>query len=466
MLRKERMKYNNTLLTLSIVAATVTAGCSLAPDYERPATPVTSEWEADETVKQPLSWKEQFTDPELQTLINTALKNNRDLKLAALNVAEYQSQYKIERDALIPSVNASGSVTRGYNTQGTGQYLTTYSVGGSLSWEIDFFGYIRNQKNAALEGYFASYENQRSAQISLIASIASAYYTYVADKELLDLYKETLQTEQDSYKLTKNKYDVGAASELELSQSQTAVATAEINVANYERVLKLDYNSLLLLVGTNLPEIDSLKKITNIEVKPIAVGSKTTLLDQRPDILAAEHLLKQANYSIGVARAALLPRITLGATYGRIAFESNNFFDNDNRFWSLSPAFAVPIFNMSLYDNLDVVDIRKQKAIVTYEKTIQQAFKEVSDAIKSFDSLNKQYKSQQDLYTATKTYFKLADQRYNQGVDSYLTRLDAQRQYVGARQGLITTKLQQLQTQINLYKAIGGGWDNGDNVTE
>lgn len=452
---------NKSLLALTVALATT--GCSLAPDYERPAMPVTADWIADESVNQPLEWKQQFTDPELQALISKALINNRDLKLAVLSVAEYQAQYNIARDALIPNINANASINRSYNTQGTKQYLTTYTVGGNLSWEIDFFGYIRNQKNAALEGYFAQYENQKAAQISLIASIASAYYTYVADKELLDLYKETLQTEQDSYRLTQNKYDVGAASELELSQSQTAMATAEINVANYERVLKLDYNSLLLLVGSDLPKIDSLKKITNIEVKPISVGSKTNLLDQRPDILAAEHALKAANFNIGVARAALLPRISLGASYGRISFESSNFLSNDNRFWSIGPALAVPMFNMSLYDNLDVVDIQKQKAIISYEKVIQVAFKEVSDALKSFDSLNKQYKSQEELFKATKKYFELAEQRYEQGVDSYLTRLDAQRQYVAARQGLVATKLQQLQTQINLYKAIGGGWDNTQN---
>jgi multidrug efflux system outer membrane protein len=452
------MKINKTLLA-SLIALTV-SGCSLAPDYQRPDMPVAAKWDVDETASKPLQWREQFTDPELQQLIELGLQNNRDLRLATLNVAEYQAQYDISRGDLFPSAGASAGVSRSYNSNGVRGYNTTYSVSGNLSWEIDIFGYVRNQNNAALESFFSVYENRKSAQISLIASIANAYYTYVADKELLALSQETLSTELDSYKLTKQKYDVGEASELELSQSQTAVASAEISVANYERVLKLDYNSLLLLVGTELPSIDSLKKITNIEVSSIPVGADTSLIEQRPDIMAAEHQLKAANYNIGVAKAAIFPRLSLSAAFGWGAPKVKDLFKHETESWSIGPAVTMPLFNLAVYGGMKVADIRKEKAIVNYEKTVQVAFKEVSDAAKSFDSLTKQLKSQQDLYKATKKYFEMADQRYNLGVDSYLTRLDAQRQYVSARQALVTTKLQQLQTQINLYKAIGGGWDD------
>ncbi len=451
------MKMNKSLLAIVVLATTI-SGCSLAPEYERPDIPVAAKWDADDSVVKPASWDEQFTDPELQQLIRLGLANNRDLKLATLSVAEYQARYQIARDELFPTAGASAGVERNHNTT-LREYSTAYTVGANLSWELDFFGRIRNQKSAALEQFFAIKENQKSAQISLIAAIANAYYTYVADKELLALSQETLKTEQDSYKLTKNKYDLGEASELSMSQSQTAVASAEISVANYERVLKLDYNSLLLLVGTDLPSFDSLKKITNIEVKPIPVGAETTLLEQRPDIVAAEHNLKAANYNVGVARAALFPRVNLSAAFGWSAGEFGDLFKSESNYWSIGPSLTLPIFNLALYGQMDVADIQKEEAIVSYEKTIQTAFKEVSDALKSFDSLNKQYVSQQSLYAATKKYFEMADQRYNMGVDSYLTRLDAQRQYVAARQGLVNTKLQQLQTQINLYKAIGGGWE-------
>ncbi len=454
---------NKKLLAINVSLALFATGCSLAPDYERPETPVVAEWDAQPTVTAPLNWEEQFTDPDLQKLIKLALENNRDLKLAALAVAEYQAQYEVTRVGLFPSVGGFANVSRGTNTNRSAinpdSVATSYQVGGNFSWEIDFFGKIRNQKNVVLEQFFAVYENQRSAQISLVASIANAYYTYVADKELLALFKETLSTELDSYKLTKNKYDIGSASELELAQSQTAVATAEINVANYERVIKLDQNQLLLLVGTNLPEVDSLKKITDIEVKQIDIISQDDLIAMRPDILAAEHKLKAANYNIGVARAALFPSINLSATLSTVSNHADKLFSTGSKYWNVSPALTLPIFNLALYSNLDVVDIQKQEAIVSYEKTIQVAFKEVSDAIKSFDCLNKQYKSQENLYKTTKKYFELADLRYNEGVDSYLTRLDAQRQYVASRQGLVSTKLAQLQTQINLYKAIGGGWN-------
>lgn len=461
---------NKKIVSLAVSLAIFTTGCSLAPDYERPAPPVTAEWNEQNAVSAPLNWQEQFTDPDLQQLINIALQNNRDLKLASLAVAEYQAQYRVSRANLFPTLGGNASLSRGTNTSvsplNPDKITNTYQVGANLSWEIDFFGKIRNQKNAVLEQYFSIYENQRSAQISLIAAIANAYYTLIADKELLALFQETLETEQDSYKLTKNKYDIGASSELELSQSQTAVATAEINVANYERVLKLDQNQLLLLVGTNLPEINSLKKITDITVNPINVLRKEDLISQRPDILAAEHKLKAANYNIGVARAALFPSISLSGTLATITNHADKLFESSSKYWNISPALTIPIFNLALYSNLDVVDIQKQEAIVSYEKTIQEAFKEVSDAVKSFDSLNKQYESQVNLYRAAKKYFEMADLRYNEGVDSYLTRLDAQRLYVSARQGLVSTKLSQLRTQIDLYKAIGGGLNQGQEANQ
>jgi multidrug efflux system outer membrane protein len=451
------MKAIKTAVAMALTLSA--AGCSLAPDYERPDMPSAARWDTVSEDARPLRWEQQFTDPDLQNLIRLGLANNRDLKLAVLNTAEYAAQYQISRDDLFPNAGMSAGVTRSKNTTGDHLHHTAYNVGANLSWEIDLFGYIRNQNNAALEQYFSVYENQKSAQISLIAAIASAYYTYVADKELLALSRETLETELASLKLTKSKYDLGESSELEMSQSETAVATAEISVANYERVLKLDYNSLLLLVGTDLPELTSLKMVTNIQVNPVPVGASTALLEQRPDILAAEHLLKAANYNIGVARAAILPRLSLSAAFGWSGQRPKDLFHSAEEYWSLAPSFTLPLFNLAAYGAMDVADIRKEKAIVTYEKTIQTAFKEVSDALKSFDSLNQQYASQQALYAATKKYFEMADQRYNMGVDSYLTRLDAQRQYVLARQGLVNTKLSQLQTQINLYKAIGGGWD-------
>lgn len=451
---------NKKILSVAIFAALFTSACSLAPDYDKPSIPVSATWDESNAVETPVLWEEQFTDPHLQELIRIGLSNNRDMRIAILNVAEYEAQYRISRSKLIPTVGLDASYSRGTNTSRSitnpETTVDTYKIGLGLSWEIDLFGKVRNTKNMVLEQYFAQYENQRAVQISLVAAIANAYYTYIADKELLALSNETLITEQDSYKLTKNKYDIGSASELELSQAQTAVASAEINVANYERVLKLDYNQLLLLVGTTLPKFDALSKITDISIKPISLLTKESIIENRPDILASEHMLKAANFNIGVARASLLPSISFSGVLGLASDSFGNLFNSDHKLWSLGPSISMPIFNMALYANLDVVDIQKQKAIANYEKTIQSAFKEVSDAADSFEKLNKQYVSQQKLYEATEKYFDMADLRYNQGVDSYLTRLDAQRQFVAARQGLVSTKLALLSTHINLFKAIGG----------
>lgn len=459
-------KMNKSILAVA-TAAILASGCSLAPDYERPAAPVAPEWNGSADVAAPAPWKDQFTDPELQKLIELSLANNRDLKLAILAVKKFEVMYNIERLELVPSGVLNASKSRSENTLNNGILSQTYTVGMNFSWEIDFWGKVRNEGNVALENYFAAKENRKSAQMTLIASVATAYYSYVADKEMLALYKETLKTEQESYNLTKQQYEIGAASELVMSQARTAVAQAEVNVASYERVLELDRNSLLVLVGTNLPEIDSLKRITNIEVSAIPVGTMSTVLEQRPDIMAAEHALKAANFNIGVARAMMLPSFSLAGSLGTISTNSDGLFKSGSKYWSFVPSVALPVIDqLSLYDNVKLAELEKEAAIVSYEKVIQNAFLEVSDAIKSFDSLNKQYESQKELHAATKKYFELADLRYHEGIDSYLTRLDAQRLYVSACQGLIQTKLQQLKTQINLYKAIGGGWNYADDESE
>ena len=290
--------------------------------------------------------------------------------------------------------------------------------------------------------------------------MANAYFTLLADQELLALSQATLATEQESYALTEHKYRLGAASEMELAQGRTALENAKVSQAQYQRLVKQDRNGLALLLGTDIPVLAA-QPATLAEVKlaPIPVGAPSSLLQQRPDILAAEHNLKAANANIGAARAAFFPTISLTATAGTASNQLSGLFDGGTGTWTFMPQINLPIFDGGKrVADLDVAEVGTRQAVASYEKSIQTAFKEVADTLGAQADYAQQLQAQQALVDAYQTYFKLAEFRYEQGVDSYLTRLDAQRSLFSARQGLISTRLAQLSNQVALYKAVGGGW--------
>lgn len=451
---------------LAVTLGLLLGGCSLAPDYQRPATPAGASWQASTDVTTTRGWKGTFSDPQLQQLITLALSNNRDLRIAALNVQSYEARYRIQRAAQLPTVGVDGSGSRqqtagDINGSGREQIGSQYAANvGITAYELDFFGRIQSLKDQALENYLAQQESQRSTHIALVASVANAYLTLLADQDLLTLSQQTLQTEQESYELTQKKFNLGAASDMELAQGKTTLESARVSQAQYQRQVAQDKNALMLLIGGNLPaDLQQTRALDDVALPPVPVGAPSSLLQQRPDVLAAEHSLKAANANIGAARAAFFPTITLTATAGSASNELSSLFDSGNGTWLFMPKLSLPIFDGGKRTaDLDVAEIEAKKAVASYEQSIQSAFREVADGLVAQQSYQQQLAAQQALVEANQRYFDLAEKRYQQGVDSYLTRLDAQRSLFSAQQSLIATRLALLGNEVNLYKAIGGGW--------
>ena len=449
-------------------------GCSLAPAYLRPAMPVTDTFPAQQTQSVPsasdeeksaaeIGWRDFFSDPAMQQLITAALANNRDLRQSALAVETYQAQYRIQRAALLPTVNANVSGGK-LRTQSGENMVTveTYSATvGITAYELDFFGRVRNLKDNALEQFLAMEETQKSARLSLVAEVARAYLTLLADREILAITEETLHNEEKSYALVEQRANEGIATQLALAQSRTGLETARANLAIYRRQVGQDMNNLVMLVGGPMPNMDADTPALGTQQPfpglPAAISSEVLL--QRPDILAAEHILMGAHASIGSARAAFFPAISLTANAGVMSAELGDLFDGGFGIWTFSPSISLPIFTAGrLQAQLDVATLRKESSIAGYEKAIQNAFREVADALVAQDTYGDQLTAQQANLEANRDYYTIARNRYEQGLDNYLTMLDAQRSLYSARQQFVSTKLAQLVNQVNLYKALGGGW--------
>ncbi|WP_420232573.1 AdeC/AdeK/OprM family multidrug efflux complex outer membrane factor [Pseudomonas sp. ABY48] len=465
---------SKSLLSLTI-AAVVLSGCSLIPDYQRPDAPVAAQYPqgpAYESANAPgqaaaeQGWKQFFHDPALQQLIQVALENNRDLRVAALNIDAYAAQYRIQRADLFPAVSATGSGSRQRvpaRASQTGEAAISSSYSATLgisAYELDLFGRVRSLSEQALQSYFATEEARRSTQISLVANVANAYLTWQADKELLKLTQETLGTYEQSFKLTSRSAEVGVASALDLSQARTAVENARVQLARYTRQVAQDENSLTLLLGTGLPANLNSQPLSDDLLSEVPAGLPSDLLQRRPDILQAERNLLAANANIGAARAAFFPSISLTANAGTLSPDLSGLFKGGSGTWTFAPQINLPIFNAgSLRASLDYAKIQKDINVAQYEKSIQTAFQEVSDGLAARQTYNEQLQAQTDFVAANQDYYRLAERRYRIGVDSNLTFLDAQRQLFSAQQSLITDRLAQLTSEVNLYKALGGGWN-------
>jgi multidrug efflux system outer membrane protein len=446
---------------LALLIALFMTGCSLAPSYQRPAAPIPASYEtANKVTAQPATgWQQVFTDPALQKLIDVALQNNRDLRVAILNVEAYQAQYRIQRAAQLPTVAASGAQTRQL-ASGTISNKDTAAIGIS-AYELDIYGRLKNLKDQALENYLAQEETQRSTQLTVIANVATAYMTLLADQDLLQLTEQTAKSYTQSYQLTEQRYRAGISSSLDLSQSRSSLESVNTSLAQYRRQVALDKNALRLLVGAELPTGLSagLPAHDLTLLAPLNADIPSTLLTRRPDILAAEHALKAANANIGAARAAFFPTISLTATTGRTSSSLNKLFDGGSGTWLFEPSVDVPIFDWGTREaQLDVAKISEKIEVATYEKSIQTAFREVADGLAAQDGYHDQLQAQQALVDATRSYYQQAQNRYEKGVDSYLTLLDAQRSLFSAEQGLVSTRLALLNNRVSLFKALGGGW--------
>ncbi len=457
-------------LTLALLGGLMLGGCTLAPSYDAPDSPVAAQLGDSQPASELTlpGWENLYRSEELQQLIRTALENNRDLRLATLDVAALRAQYQIQRADLFPSVTAEGTGTRQRlpgDLSSTGQSTLSRQYGaqvGVTAWELDLFGRVRSLKDAALENYLASEETQRSSHLALVAQVAQSYLTLMADQQNLAISRETVAAQQSSLDLIQRRYEGGLGTELDVRQAQIALQGALANQASFERQVSQDYNALAVLVGGPLPELQpvSLSDDALDLVAPVPSGLSSDLLTQRPDIRQAEHQLRAADANIGAARAAFFPSITLTGAYGSMSSELSGLFESGSKAWSFSPAISLPIFTGgSNKANLDLAWVRRDQAVASYEKAVQVAFQEVADALEARDSLSRQAQAQQALVEATRQTLTLAQQRYEQGADDYLAVLDAQRTLLSARQQRVSLQRQQLSNETDLYRALGGGWE-------
>lgn len=454
---------------LAIVLLTaVLDGCSLAPQFVRPTPPVADAFPIDATSGArravDTGWRDFFPDPRLQALVQTALANNRDLRSAALRIEEARALYNIQSADLLPTFNgvAGGTRGRGLAAGNGGQTIvvSNYQVGLSLaSFELDFFGRVRSLNDAALAQYLASAEASQSMQISLVASVAQAYLSERSFAEQLALALSTIEARQSTYKLAKQRFDVGASSALDLRLAETLVLSARVAVVTLQRQQAQAQNALTLLVGAvpkDLPPNQTLSSEKIITAIP--AGLPSDLLINRPDIRAAEQRLRAANANIGAARAAFFPRISLTAGLGTASSSLSGLFDAGSRTWSFAPQLLLPIFDAGRNrTNLTLSQVRTDLAAADYEKSIQVAFREVADALAARGTLEEQIATQKAFLEATADRLRLADLRFKNGVASSLDVLDAQRELFSAQQSLVQTRLQRLTNAIDLYRSLGGG---------
>lgn len=469
------MRHAAQALKAAVSAALVLAalsGCSLAPRYERPEPALPADWNSG--AAQPArpgaqvpDWRRIVADAPMRRLIELALANNRDLRVAVLNIEKAQAQHDIRRADLFPHIDASAAADMARTPaalSSTGRDLTSraYSVGlGFSAFELDLFGRVRNLKEQALEQFLSTEASARSVELSLVAEVGQAYLALAADREHLALAREILETEQASYEMVRQRYENGIANELELSQARTTVDTARVSIAAYAAQVTADENTLSLLAGMPLkPGMLPAGTLAEIAaLAPVPAGLPSEVLIRRPDVLAAEHTLKAANANIGAARAQYFPSISLTGSFGTASNEINGLFKSGSQTWTFAPQLNLPIFHAgAVKAGVESAEADRDIAVAWYEKTVQTAFKEVSDALAQGSSLASQVEAQASLTQATGKSYELSTIRYENGVDSYLMKLDSQRAYATSRQALISVRLSQETNRLTLFKVLGGGW--------
>lgn len=465
-------------LRLPALAALVVslAGCTLSPEYRRPDAPVAAQWPGTQAATTDtggraavdLTWQELFADARLRQIVQLALDNNRDLRIAALNIEKARAQYRIQRAELIPQVSVSAAETAQrtpalLSANGVGGVARAYTVDiGISAYELDLFGRLRSLKEEALQAYLATEQTRRATHISLVAEVAGSYLTLTADLDLQRLAQETLRSRKQSYDLQLARAEVGDSSELELRQAENELEAARAQALSADSLVATDRNALELLVGVPLPAqmlpgSDTLS--TMLGVQEIPAGLPSDLLRNRPDILSAEHGLIGANADIGAARAAFFPNISLTASAGRGSDQLSELFESGGRSWSFVPQISLPIFSGGrLRAQLAVSKADRDIALAQYEQSIQSAFREVADVLAQRAVVDEQFAAQRRRAQAAQTAQQLVQLRYDNGVSSYLEVLDAQRTLYAAQQSLIETELSRQASLITLYKALGGGW--------
>jgi outer membrane protein, multidrug efflux system len=462
----------------ALAALVVLGGCmSLAPRHVQPDPPVPAQWPiapaaTGGAAAADLAWSEFFADPRLRSLIELALAGNRDLRVAALNVERVRAQYQVQRGALWPTVTATGAGSSqrvSEDLSATSASFVSRSVSATIgvaAYELDLFGRVRSLNEQALQQFFATEETRRAAQIGLVAEVAGAWLTLATDLERLQLAQQTLEAQQRSYDLVRRSSELGVASALDLRQAEVTLQTARGDAARIAALVAQDRNALALLAGGPVPaslEPDVPLAAGVAQVAELPAGVPAEVLARRPDIRAAERQLQAAQASIGVARAAFFPRITLTGAAGSASSQLDGLFGGGSRTWSFAPQITLPIFTGGANTaNLEAARVDRRIALARYEKAIQVAFREVADALAQRATLAEQFAAQSALVAALADAQRLAQARFERGVDSYLQVLDAQRQLYAAQQGLVSLRLARDANLVTLYKTLGGGWKSND----
>jgi multidrug efflux system outer membrane protein len=475
----------HSLSLVAAAAAIFTAGCALQPKYERPAAPIDqafptggaydSQPDASSSASNgrtaqgksaiDIGWRDFFVDARLQAVVAIALENNRDLRVSMLNVEAARAQYQITRANLFPTLDAVASQTRQrtpLDLSVSNRTLSSeYSVGGNVSWEVDFFGRIRSLRDQALAQYFSLAETRKAAEISLVAQVANQYLAMLADDDQLEVTRGTLKIAQESYRITKLSFDNGISSELDVRQSEGILEQAGANLQSQLRMRAQDENALVVLIGQSLPaELPPGLPLDNQNLlSDIPQDLPSDLIARRPDIAAAEQALLAANANIGAARAAFFPRISLTSSFGTLSPSLGGLFKGGSGAWSFAPQISLPIFDGGANAaNLDLAQVQKRIEIANYEKAIQTAFREVADGLAARGTFDQQIGSLERNKNAQSQRLDLSQLRYRNGVDDYLTLLSAQTDLYTAQQSLVSVRLQRATNLVNLYKALGGGW--------
>ena len=453
------------LLYPTLTGALLTlAGCQILPNFVSPKAPIPEKFALpinDAPSAVDIGWREFFQNAELQLVIEQALANNRDLKATALRIEEARALYGIQRADQLPTVNATAGGTNTRALLGTNRVeYTSYQVGlGMTAFELDFFGRVKNLSEAALSQFFATEQARRAAQIALVGEVAKVWLNERALAEQLQIAERTLKARQTSYDLVKQRFDAGISNALDVRQSETLVQSASATVLALRRQHAQSMNALGLLVGSGgkLPEQQALLSEQAITAD-ISAGLTSDLLEQRPDIRAAEQVLRANQANIAAARAAFFPRISLTAGVGLASSSLSNLFDGGAGVWNFTPALTLPIFdNGRNQANLDLATVRTNIAVANYEKTIQVAFREVADALDARATLASEITAQQAMRDAQAARLELAQVRYKNGVANYLDVLDAERELYSAEQMLLSTRLLRLTNAVDLYRSLGGG---------
>lgn len=455
-------------ITLSLALA----ACDMAPKYVRPALPVPATspqgpayGAADGAAIVPAdtAWRDFFTDARLARVIDTALANNRDLRVALANVEQARAQYRVQRADLLPGVTAGGNATyqdSPFSLAGSGRTDIYQAQVGISAWEIDLFGRVRNLSKAAQEQYFASVETRNAAQTALIAEVANAWLTMAADQERLRIARDLESAFGKTLELNRARFAKGIASELEVRQAQTSYDSARSTIAETLTLVAQDQNALNLLAGTTVPTSDLPDALpaagATIDNLPADISSDVLL--RRPDIAAAEHQLRSANANIGAARAAFFPNISLTAAFGSLSLGLSNLFGSGSQFWSVAPSASLPIFDFGKNKgNLAYARATYDAMLATYEKSVQTGFREVADALARRGTMTQQMEAQTSQRDSARAAYTLSDARFRAGVDPFLTTLDSQRALFTAEQSLLATRLTRATNMVELYRAMGGG---------